>query len=32
MAPKFTASSIARSKNGGWRMPAGKLMSFIRGL
>ena len=27
--PKFTASSIVRSKNGGWRMPAGKTISLL---
>ncbi len=30
MPPKFTASSIALSKNGGCRMPAGKLMLFSK--
>src|ERR1039457_189006 len=27
--PKFTAGSMEKSKNGGWRIPAGKLMSFV---
>ena len=29
MLPKFVASSALTSKNGGWRMPAGKTISFI---